>query len=166
MPKQYIFAMAAPRPARPVMVLENPRRKPVHPDISEDMVHQLVHAFYARIRDDASLGPIFARVIGEDWGPHLAKMCDFWSSVMLMSGRYKGNPVEIHRKLEGIEPPLFGRWLDLFGVTCGELFEDPIADAIHRKVQMIAESLKIAMFYRPDRPWPAAEHRRRPAPSP
>jgi len=81
-------------------------------------------------------------------------MRDFWSSVMLTSGRYKGNPVAVHLRTEGIEPRLFTRWLELFHETCGELLEDSIAEAFRAKAERIAESLKLALFYRPDRTWP------------
>lgn len=131
------------------MVPENPRRKPVHPDITEDMVRRLVHAFYARIRDDASLGPIFARVIGEDWGPHLAKMCDFWSSVMLMSGRYKGNPMIAHMRLKMVRPEHFAHWLQLFRATALEECPPPIAAQFIARADNIAKSLQLGMFYRP-----------------
>lgn len=141
--------MAAPRPARPVMVPENPRRKPVHPDISEGMVHQLVHAFYAKIRADAVLGPIFDRAIGDGWGPHLAKMCDFWSSVMLMSGRYKGNPMIAHMRLKMVRPEHFTRWLDLFRVTALEECPPDIAVQFCARADNIARSLQLGMFYRP-----------------
>lgn len=53
--------------------------------------------------------------------PHLEKMYAFWSSVMLTSGRYKGNPVYTHRKVAGIQPTMFGSWLDLFEATSAEL---------------------------------------------
>jgi hemoglobin len=46
------------------------------------------------------------------------------------------------------------RWLELFGETCGELFDDGLASALLAKAERIAESLKLALFYRPDRPWP------------
>ncbi len=131
------------------MVLENPRRKPVHPDISEDMVHQLVHAFYAKIRADAVLGPIFDRAIGDGWGPHLAKMCDFWSSVMLMSGRYKGNPMIAHMRLKMVRPEHFTRWLDLFRVTALEECPPDIAAQFCARADNIARSLQLGMFYRP-----------------
>ena len=98
-------------------------------------------------------GPIFERAIPGDWAPHLATMHDFWSSVMLTSGRYKGNPVAVHLRVEGIEPRLFARWLALFDETCRELFDDDAADAFRAKAERIAESLKLALFYRPDRPW-------------
>jgi len=80
-------------------------------------------------------------------------MHDFWSSIMLTSGRYKGNPIAVHLRVEGMEPQLFGRWLALFAETCRELFDDDVADVFRAKAERIAESLKLALFYRPDRPW-------------
>jgi hemoglobin len=122
--------------------------------LSEDAIHHLVDEFYARIRVDPDLGPVFARAIPGDWGPHLATMRNFWSSVMLTTGRYKGNPVAVHHRVDGIELDLFDRWLALFEQTCGELFDESLANAFHAKAARIAESLKLALFYRPDRPWP------------
>jgi hemoglobin len=122
--------------------------------ISEDDIARLVDEFYARIRADAELGPVFARAIPGDWGPHLRTMRNFWSSVMLTSGRYKGNPVAVHGRVEGIELELFTRWLSLFDQTCSDLFEPAHAAEFRAKAARIAESLKLALFYRPDRPWP------------
>ncbi len=122
--------------------------------LSEDAIGRLVDEFYVKVRADPELGPIFARAIPGDWGPHLATMRDFWSSVMLTSGRYKGNPVAVHGQVAGIELGLFERWLALFDATCRELFEPDIANALRSKAARIAESLKLALFYRPDRPWP------------
>ena len=124
--------------------------------ISEQGICRLVDAFYAKIRVDPELGPIFARAIPGDWQPHLDKMYAFWSSVMLTSGRYKGNPVAKHLAVEGIELKLFERWLALFDETCRELFDDRLSDEFSAKAVRIAESLKLALFYRPDRPWPPA----------
>ena len=121
--------------------------------LPESAIRQLVDSFYAKVRADPELGPIFERAIPGDWGPHLATMHDFWSSIMLTSGRYHGNPVAIHLRVEGIEPRLFGRWLALFDETCRELFDDDVAEAFRAKAERIAESLKLALFYRPDRPW-------------
>jgi hemoglobin len=122
--------------------------------ITEDGIRRLVDEFYVKIRADRKLGPIFERAIPGDWGPHLATMRDFWSSVMLTSGRYKGNPVVKHQKVEGIALPLFDRWLALFDETCDELFNDAISENFGIKARRIAESLKLAVFYRPDQPWP------------
>jgi hemoglobin len=129
--------------------MDNPRRKPVHPAIDEAMIHALVHGFYAKIRQDSVLGPVFNPVIGEDWEPHLAKMCDFWSSVMLLSGRYKGNPMAVHMRLTAVRPEHFRHWLRLFGETADELFAPPIAALFKARADMIARSLELGMFYRP-----------------
>jgi hemoglobin len=121
--------------------------------LSEDGIARLVDAFYARVREDPDLGPVFERAI-VDWGPHLATMRRFWSSVMLTSGRYKGNPVAVHHRVDGIEYDLFARWLALFDETCRDLFDDEVAAAFRDKATRIADSLKLALFYRPERPWP------------
>jgi hemoglobin len=121
--------------------------------LSENAIRHLVDSFYTKVRADPELGPIFERAIAGDWGPHLATMHDFWSSVMLTSGRYKGNPVAVHLRVKGIEPRLFDRWLALFDETTREFFDDDVADALRTKAVRIAESLKLALFYRPDQPW-------------
>ena len=66
--------------------------------IDEAGLERLVHPFYARVREDAELGPIFNGAIA-DWPEHLARLTAFWSSVMLTSGRYKGQP-EKQRELQ------------------------------------------------------------------
>ena len=122
--------------------------------VSEDGIRQLVDAFYVKVRADPELAPIFAHAIPGDWQPHLTKMYAFWSSVMLTTGRYKGNPVAKHLVIPGMTPQLFERWLALFEATCRELFDDATSEAFRIKAERIAESLKLALFYRPDRPWP------------
>ncbi|MDB5633000.1 MAG: hypothetical protein JWR49_1855 [Tardiphaga sp.] len=124
--------------------------------VTEGGIRQLVDAFYAKVRRDPELGPIFAAAITGDWQPHLEKMYAFWSSVMLTSGRYKGNPVAKHVAIAGMTPELFGRWLQLFDATCRELYDDAVGDVFLSKAERIAESLKLALFYRPDQPWPPA----------
>lgn len=124
-------------------------------EVTEETIRHLVDAFYVRVRRDPTLGPIFNATIAEDaWPEHLEKMYAFWSSVMLTSGRYKGDPVSTHRKVAGVEPPMFGNWLDLFEATASELFVPEIAEKFACKAQRIAESLKLALFFRPDRSWP------------
>jgi hemoglobin len=128
---------------------------PPFEEITETTIRALVDAFYARVRCDPALGPIFARAIVEDaWPAHLDKMHMFWSSVMLTSGRYKGNPVSRHRDVVGIVPPLFESWLDLFAATAADLFIYGIADKFARIARRVAESLKLALFFQPDRLWP------------
>ena len=105
---------------------------------TETQIEDLVATFYARIRKHPSLGPIFERVIGDDWTPHLKTMCDFWSSVMLTTGRYKGRPIPAHVRINQqqpatIEPKHFAEWLSLFEATAKELFAPDLAASFIEK---------------------------------
>jgi len=116
--------------------------------LNDEGLEKLVAAFYARVRADAELGPIFNDAI-DDWPEHLDKLTDFWSSVMLTSGRYKGQPVPAHVKHKSrITPELFDRWLGLWAQTTDELMEPDAALQLQAKAARIAESLKLAMFFR------------------
>jgi hemoglobin len=118
--------------------------------VTEESIRRLVDAFYEKVRRDPELGPVFdAAIAAEGWPAHLAKMYDFWSSVMLTTGRYKGNPMAVHMAVDGIAAPLFARWLELFGATAEELFAPPLAAAFRVKAERIAESLMLGLFYRP-----------------
>ena len=119
---------------------------------TDDQIETLVATFYARVRNDTELGPIFLRAIGEDWTAHLKTMCDFWSSVMNTSGRYKGKPIPAHVKLSGIEPHHFERWLHLFSGTARQLFRSPLADLFVERAERIAESLKLGFAFYTNRP--------------
>jgi hemoglobin len=122
--------------------------------IDEATIAELVDAFYAKIRRDPVLAPIFTAVIADDaWPAHLKRMYAFWSSVMLTSGRYKGNPVAVHQRIAALEPSLFINWLDLFEATAAELFAPEPAAEFADKARRIAESLRLALFFRPTEPW-------------
>lgn len=122
--------------------------------VTEGTIKALVDEFYARVRRDPTLGPVFDHAISEEaWPAHLEKMCAFWSSVMLTTGRYKGNPIAAHRNVAGIAPPLFGNWLHLFEAAAADLFVPELADRFAHSARRIAASLKLALFFRPDQPW-------------
>ena len=140
-------------------------------EITEPTIAVLVETFYARVRRDPALAPVFAATVAEAaWPAHLLRMGGFWSSVMLTSGRYKGDPVAVHRRVarmagSGVTPELFATWLDLFEATAAELFAPDLAAVFADKAGRIAESLKLALFFRPDRPWPEDLRQRRRAPA-
>jgi hemoglobin len=48
-----------------------------------------------------------------------------------------------------IEPHFFERWLALWQETAGEVFAPEQAAVFRDKANRIAESLKLALFYRP-----------------
>jgi hemoglobin len=118
--------------------------------INEEGLRTLVEAFYARVRADEELGPLFNDAIG-DWPEHLEKLSAFWSSVMLTTGRYKGQPVPAHMKhRERITPELFDRWLSLWRETTDAMMAPSAAQALQEKAQRIAQSLQLALFFRLD----------------
>ncbi|MDT0575856.1 group III truncated hemoglobin [Croceicoccus sp. F390] len=118
--------------------------------VDEDSLHTLVTAFYARIRTDEHLGSIFNDAI-TDWPEHLDRLTAFWSSVMLTSGRYKGQPVPAHMKHKArITPELFARWLALWADTTDAMMEPGAARDLQDKAQRIAQSLQLALFFKVD----------------
>ncbi len=114
--------------------------------VTEEMIHEVVHGFYDKVRGDPALGPIFNGAIGEaEWPPHLAKMCDFWSSVLLMTGRFKGSPMAAHVRIGDLRPTHFARWLHLFRQTVGTLCPPPAAALFVARSEMIARSLQLGI---------------------
>lgn len=115
--------------------------------IDEPAIKTLVEAFYARVRADQLIGPLFNDAI-DDWPHHLAKLHDFWSSVMLTSGRYKGQPVPAHAKHgDRIGPASFERWLVLWDETTEEMFVPELAGQFQQRAARIAQSLQLGIHY-------------------
>jgi hemoglobin len=120
--------------------------------LSEASLELFLLAFYAKVRGDPDLGPIFAAAIADDaWPEHLTAIQDFWSSVLFKTGRYKGNPFAAHLD-RGIRAEHFGRWLQLFGETARECFSSAEAALLMERAERIADSLKAGLFFRPERP--------------
>jgi hemoglobin len=118
------------------------------PQLDQATLPVLLRRFYDRVRRDAELGPVFNDAV-HDWPEHLDRLEDFWSSVMLASGRYKGNPIVIHLiHAQRITPGMFGRWLELWEQTTGELLPDEVARTAQAKARRIAKSLQVAIRLR------------------
>jgi hemoglobin len=117
-----------------------------HSVITESAIQEMVHHFYAKVQQDETIGPIFNHAIGERWDAHLARLCAFWSSVLLASKSYYGDPFRTHLMVQGIQPVHFNRWLDLFAETVGELFSEPLAQDIHMRAERMAERMKLMLF--------------------
>jgi len=115
--------------------------------VTEQQLTKLVDRFYAKVRQDELLGPVFNAVI-TDWPQHLERLSAFWSSVMLTSGRYKGQPMIAHLKLkQSIQPVMFERWLALWKETASEILDHEGEAAVTTKAARIAESLQLGMFF-------------------
>jgi len=126
--------------------------------LDEPRLAALVTRFYVRVRADTLLGPLFNRAIG-DWPAHLGKLAAFWSSVMLTSGKYKGQPLPAHLRHQAeITPEMFERWLALWERTAGECLAPADAAAVIAKAHRIADSLQMALFHRLPPPPPPRVH--------
>ncbi len=117
----------------------------------EAEIEALVTAFYARIRKDLELAPVFAsKIKTADWPHHEAKIVDFWSSVLRKSGRYRGNPMAKHAKVSGLSPELFTRWLDLFRETAEKVLSQEQAVFVDKTAKRIAQSLQMGLAFHYD----------------
>ncbi len=117
-------------------------------DLDEDMVQRVVHRFYERVRSDTLLWPVFEAAIPEAaWARHLATMQDFWSSMLLGSGRYRGQPLPRHLGLPGIDTQHFERWLDLFSDVAVETCPPQVAALFIDRAERVAQSFRLALAF-------------------
>jgi hemoglobin len=72
-------------------------------------------------------------------------MCDFWSSVVLMTGRFKGAPMSTHARLPELRPTHFARWLHLFAQTAKTECPAEAAALFIAKSEIIARSLQLGI---------------------
>jgi hemoglobin len=114
--------------------------------IDDAMIERLVRTFYARVQADPLIGPIF-NVRIHDWETHMQKLCAFWSSVALMTGRYHGQPMQAHLPLP-IGPAHFDRWIAIFETTANELCPPKAAAHFIDRARRIADSFELAMASR------------------
>jgi len=111
------------------------------PDLcTDEEIKVMVHAFYADVRRDEVLGPIFNDQI-DDWDQHLTTLVNFWSSVLRGTGRFSGTPMSKHTALADLNPELFQRWLALFQETTSAQPNQAMGVRAHAVARRIARSL-------------------------
>jgi hemoglobin len=113
------------------------------PIVSEAAIDELVAAFYARVREDALLGPVFDERI-TDWDTHLARMGLFWRSVLLGQTGYRpdrGSPRALHARLDGATLAHFDRWLALFEETARDVLAPASAAIVTTRARSMAVHL-------------------------
>ena len=117
--------------------------------IDDPLIERLVRTFYGRVQADPLIGPVFAaRIV--DWEAHIAKLCAFWSSVALMTGRYHGQPMQTHLQLP-IAAEHFDRWIAIFEATANELCPPEAAAHFIERARRIADSFELGMAARQGR---------------
>jgi hemoglobin len=115
-------------------------------------IANLVAHFYAKIRRDEFLGPIFNKHIKEEqWPLHLEKIADFWESNLFGVIKFKGNPIEKHIAVDkqskhSIEMTHFAKWLQLWLESIDELFEGQIAEKAKHNARKMATGQYLAIW--------------------
>lgn len=110
----------------------------------------LIHTFYDKIRADEEIGFYFNNLI-KDWDSHLEKLTDFWEMNLFGGKTYKGNPLEVHVKVdqhfEGkISSNEFGIWLNLWFATLEELFEGENVEILKRRARKMGTFLMVNIY--------------------
>ena len=113
--------------------------------IDTDMIKNIVHGFYAKVRDDDLLGPVFDEKV-DNWDHHLDRMVMFWSSVALATGNYDGRPMQKHLPLK-ITRHHFDRWLQLFAETVDAICPQEVASLFLDRAMRIAHSFRLAIGF-------------------
>lgn len=112
----------------------------------------LVNSFYAKIRKDELLGPIFNdNIAEEEWPAHLSKLTDFWETNLFGIQKFYGNPAEAHARVDEnlnytIEQLHFGKWLQLWFETVNELYEGELAHRAKDGARRMSTRLFMAIW--------------------
>lgn len=112
--------------------------------IDTALIAAVVDRFYAMVREDEMIGPIFEEAV-HDWPTHLQCLRMFWASVALMTGDYKGQPLQAHFRLPVLTDDHFQRWLSLFQETVEALCSPAQADVFMVRARRIADSFRFGL---------------------
>lgn len=104
----------------------------------EELV-ELLDAFYDKVRKDELIGPIFIEVAKVHWDEHVAKIYNFWDTLLFGADNYQGRPFPPHIPLK-LKVEHFERWLGLFFETVDERFEGLKADEIKHRALNIGKN--------------------------
>lgn len=109
-----------------------------------EQIERMVHEFYGRVREEPTLGPIFAARI-TDWPHHLDRMVNFWRAVLRSEPTFtpseRGAPPMLHRQITELQIAHFDIWLGLFGVVVDGIFAPDEAILVKEAAQRIGYAL-------------------------
>jgi hemoglobin len=104
-----------------------------------EAILRLIKPFYADLRQNARLGPIFNAHI-QDWPIHLEKIADFWARQTGGPSRYRGGFGSAHAAL-GIGAEHFQHWLGLWEFNNARQLDPPEAARMNALAHQLAERL-------------------------
>lgn len=113
-------------------------------------VFLLVSTFYKKVRKDEQIGYFFNNAI-KNWDEHLERLTNFWESSLFLRGKYLGDPLVAHAKVDKennstITEFHFGIWLNLWYETIDELFEGDYAQNAKRRARKMSTFLYLKIF--------------------
>jgi hemoglobin len=111
--------------------------------LDEQQLATLVDRFYEQVRVHPELGPVFNAAI-DDWPEHKRLLTSFWSSVLLGTRSYRGQPMAAHRP-HPIRPEHFDQWLALWQKTADSLLAPEHAALAREHAEKIGYSLRYGL---------------------
>lgn len=117
-----------------------------HDVITEESILQMLKIFYARVRQDSILGPVFSKAMNDQWEAHTLRIADFWSTILLGSKSFQGNVFSKHMALPDIREEHFVQWLTLFNDTVSQFYSGDAATEFLTVADRIANSLQLGFF--------------------
>ena len=111
-------------------------------------IELLVKEFYAKIRKNESLGPIFDEIIKINWDHHIPILIDFWETILLDNPVYRNNAMGVHFDVNEkvkLQKQHFTTWLSLFDSTVDEYFEGEKATLAKKRAHDIANLMSFKM---------------------
>lgn len=115
----------------------------MHAADTRALLAHLVDRFYERVRVDPDIGPVFHAAF-DDWDAHKSTLLEFWSSIVLKTGTYRGNAMGRHRPLP-IDRSHFVVWLALWRRTCADVLPQDLARTMVGHAERISESLQYGL---------------------
>jgi hemoglobin len=138
--------------------------------ITEQSIGTLVERFYATVRRDIALAPIFEKALAGRWDALIGTMRQFWCSALRVKRDYFGDMLAVHQKPGRLPRSLLVRWLVLFRKAVDECFTEAPAETIFDRALKTARNLESALTHsgskpipamRSGAPWPAPRERAR-----
>ena len=112
-------------------------------EITKDNTSLLVMRFYTKVLKDEVISSFFIEKLGADmkntlWQKHIILLSDFWYTISLGKGDYRGNPFGPHLLIEGLKRESFESWLKIFFLTVDNIYTQEIALKFKEKSTIIA----------------------------
>jgi hemoglobin len=117
--------------------------------LTETLVRQVIDAFYAKVRRDPTLGPVFDGIIKDDWPAHIERIVSFWLTATRLRVGYDGRRfMPAHLAHVSIEAAQLPQWLRLFRETATEICPPDAAAVLIDIAERMADSIRISLMRR------------------